>query len=93
MTDSDVRVKMADLLNEIRDCRDDELIIGTLCWCNCGTSCEVIARYLWIPAKSGNRILLCAACCANWRARAEREPDLAPARIQLLGNAKWGPVR
>jgi hypothetical protein len=56
---------------------------GADCWC-----CPDPATYLWTSAKSGYGIRLCAACCANWRAKAKREPGFAPSRIQLLANAK-----
>lgn len=38
------------------------------------------ARYLW-HCTNGNVVPLCIECCAAWRANAEEEPTLAPARI------------
>ena len=57
---------------------------GTDCWCACGERCAVTAAYIWVSAKSGNRIRLCDPCCADWRVRAETEPDLAASRIHTL---------
>ena len=48
---------------------------GTDCWCACGEICAVTAAYIWVSANSGYRIRLCVPCCANWRVRAEVEPD------------------
>lgn len=52
------------------------------CWAH-NTDVNTPAVYLWIT-QGGNEIPLCEACCADWRARAVTEPDLAPARITMF---------
>lgn len=44
---------------------------------------HVPAVYRWTFALSGNQVLLCESCCAEWRANAAAEPSLAASRITL----------
>ena len=58
--------------------KDDAM---SYCW---GHDPPVPAAYLWTSARSGNQVSLCAVCCADWRARAQDDTSLAPARIRSL---------
>lgn len=57
---------------------------STDCWCACGDFCAATAAYIWVSARSHNRIRLCVPCCADWRMRAETEPDIAASQIHSI---------
>jgi|SRR5215475_8678142 len=87
---------------------DAHVWIGALCRCcrewHTAAPSDRPARYIWVPSAAtaaalrlsddNTSILICADCCAAWRAHAELHPEEAPASIseldewQYLGTAE-----
>jgi len=57
--------------------------------CFCKLSSCGPAVYRWTFEESGNVVLICARCCAHWRAHPE---DGRPGRIEQITGMVFAPV-